>query len=319
MNRWKIEEKEKKILSIYHRFTNYLCDSFSGFSGCSLGSQREEGRGSLIPLRFLQLGFSQLESKMVTDKSKKAKTEEENVEQIDAELVLSIEKLQEIQDDLEKINEKASDEVLEVEQKYNVIRKPVYDKRNEIIKTIPDFWLTAFLSHPALGELLTEEDQKIFKYLSSLDVEDAKDVKSGYSITFSFNPNPFFEDGKLTKTFTFLEEGTTKITATPIKWKEGKGLANGVNHEKNGNKRALPEESFFTWFSDAQHKEDVEDEMQDEQVADIIKEDLWPNPLTYFNNDADEEDFDGDDDGDEEEKEGDSDEDDDEEDEVGEE
>jgi len=37
-----------------------------------------------------------------------------------------------------------------------------------------------------------------------------------------FTSNPFFEDAKLTKTFTFLEEGTTKITATPIKWKEGK-------------------------------------------------------------------------------------------------
>uniref|UniRef100_A0A1J3H5E0 NAP1-related protein 2 n=1 Tax=Noccaea caerulescens TaxID=107243 RepID=A0A1J3H5E0_NOCCA len=256
---------------------------------------------------------------MVADKSKKAKIEEENVEQIDGELVLSIEKLQEIQDDLEKINEKASDEVLEVEQKYNVIRKPVYDKRNEIIQSIPDFWLTAFLSHPALGELLTEEDQKIFKHLVSLDVEDAIDVKSGYSITFHFSPNPFFEDGKLTKTFTFLDdEGTTKITATPIKWKEGKGLPNGVNHEKKGNKRALPEESFFTWFSDAQPKEDVDEEIHDE-VADIIKEDLWPNPLTYFNNDADEEDFDGDDDGDEEGKEGDSEEDDDEEDEDGEE
>ncbi|KAK8613105.1 hypothetical protein V6N13_104426 [Hibiscus sabdariffa] len=35
------------------------------------------------------------------------------------------------------------------------------------------------------------------------------------------------------------------------------------------------------------------DEIYDE-VAEIIKEDLWPNPLTYFNNDADEEDFDGD-------------------------
>ncbi|KAG2257123.1 hypothetical protein Bca52824_076417 [Brassica carinata] len=245
---------------------------------------------------------------MVADKSKKAKTDEENVEQIDGELVLSIEKLQAIQDDLEKINEKASDEVLEVEQKYNGIRKPVYDKRGDIIKAIPDFWLTAFLSHPALGELLTEEDQKIFKYLSSLEVEDAKDVKSGYSITFNFNPNPYFEDGKLTKTFTFLEEGTTKITATPIKWKEGKGLPNGVDHEKNGNKRALPEESFFTWFSDAQHKEeDVEVEIHDE-VADIIKEDLWANPLTYFNNEADEEDFDDEDD---EGEEGDSDEDDD--------
>ncbi|CAE5964129.1 unnamed protein product [Arabidopsis arenosa] len=258
---------------------------------------------------------------MVADKSKKSKieekVEEENLEQIDEKLVLSIEKLQEIQDDLEKINEKASDEVLEVEQKYNVIRKPVYDKRNEVIQSIPDFWMTAFLSHPALGDLLTEEDQKIFKYLNSLEVEDAKDVKSGYSITFHFNSNPFFEDAKLTKTFTFLEEGTTKITATPIKWKEGKGLPNGVNHDdKKGNKRALPEESFFTWFTDAQHKEDAGDEIHDE-VADIIKEDLWSNPLTYFNNDADEEDFDGDDDGDEEGE--DDDEDDDEEEEVGEE
>lgn len=38
----------------------------------------------------------------------------------------------------------------------------------------------------------------------------------------NFSPNPYFDDTKLTKTFTFLDEGTTKITATPIKWKEGK-------------------------------------------------------------------------------------------------
>lgn len=42
-----------------------------------------------------------------------------------------------------QINEEASDKVLEVEQKYNEVRKPVYDKRSEIIKSIPDFWLTA--------------------------------------------------------------------------------------------------------------------------------------------------------------------------------
>lgn len=42
-----------------------------------------------------------------------------------------------------QINEEASEKVLEVEQKYNEIRKPVYDKRNDIIKSIPDFWLTA--------------------------------------------------------------------------------------------------------------------------------------------------------------------------------
>lgn len=37
-----------------------------------------------------------------------------------------------------------------------------------------------------------------------------------------FNPNPYFEDTKLTKTFTYADDdGTTKITATSIKWKEG--------------------------------------------------------------------------------------------------
>ncbi|GER27135.1 testis-specific Y-encoded-like protein 1 [Striga asiatica] len=250
---------------------------------------------------------------MGADKGKKQKVgeveEERNgTEHIDGDLLVSIEKLQEIQDELEKINEEASEKVLEVEQKYNEIRKPVYDKRNSVIKSIPDFWLTAFLSHPALSELLTEEDQKIFKYLSNLEVEDCKDVKSGYSITFHFKPNPYFEDAKLTKTFAFLEEGTTKITATSIKWKEGMGLPNGTAEEKKGNKRSHVEESFFSWFNDSQHSGDIE-EVQDE-VAEIIKDDLWPNPLSYFNNDADEEEFEMEDD---EDKDSDASEDDDEE------
>ncbi|KAG9451276.1 hypothetical protein H6P81_011241 [Aristolochia fimbriata] len=230
---------------------------------------------------------------MVADKGKKSKVaerkEEEN-EHIDGELVFSIEKLQEIQDELEKVNEEASDKVLEVEQKFNDIRRPVYQKRNDIIKSIPDFWLTAFLSHPALCDLLNEEDQKIFKYLQSLDVEDSKDIKSGYSITFIFSPNPYFEDTKLTKTFSFYDEGTTKITGTTIKWKEGmKDVANGARPDKKGSKRPHADESFFAWFGETQQK-DIVDGFHDE-VAEIIKEDLWPNPLKYFNNEADEEDY----------------------------
>ncbi|XP_071693190.1 NAP1-related protein 2-like [Rutidosis leptorrhynchoides] len=254
---------------------------------------------------------------MVTDKGKKPKTGEKTEvdEQIDAEVVQSVEKLQEIQDELEKINEEVSDKILEIEQKYYNIRKPVYDKRNEIIKSIPDFWLTAFLAHPALSDLLNEEDQKIFKHLTSLEVEDSKDMKSGYTITFMFSPNPYFENEKLTKSITFLDEGTTKVSATPIMWKEGMGLSNGVEPEKNGNKRPHEDDSFFSWFSGTQRKEDV-DEIQD-GVAEMIREDLWVNPLAYFSNDADEEDFDeedtedeediGTDDSDEEEEEGDED------------
>jgi template-activating factor I len=227
---------------------------------------------------------------MVADKGKKLKLSEE--ENIDGEFVVSIEKLQEIQEELEKINEEASEKVLEVEQKYNEIRQPVYNKRTDVIKSIPDFWITAFLSHPALSELLNDEDQKIFKHLINLEVEESKDVKSGYSITFHFSPNPYFEDTKITKSFTFLDEGTTKITATSIKWKEGMGLSNGAEHDKNGKKRPHADDSFFSWFGETQQKDDME-EIHDE-IAELIKEDLWPNPLTYFNNEIDEEEFNGD-------------------------
>ncbi|OAY75887.1 NAP1-related protein 2 [Ananas comosus] len=234
---------------------------------------------------------------MVADKGKKTKAAaEQESDPVDGALVMSIEKLQEIQDELEKVNEEASDKVLEVEQKYNEIRRPVYLKRNEIIKSIPDFWLTAFLSHPLLADLLNEEDQKVFKYLASLDVEDCKDVKSGYSIIFNFSPNPYFEDTKLVKTYSFTEEGTTNINGTKIKWKAGMNIANGNAHEKKGSKRPFTEESFFSWFSE-NHQKNLADGVSDE-VAEIIREDLWPNPLKYFNNEADE-DFDGDEDNEE--------------------
>lgn len=37
----------------------------------------------------------------------------------------------------------------------------------------------------------------------------------------NFEENPYFENTKLTKTYKFCDEGTTNITGTPIKWKEG--------------------------------------------------------------------------------------------------
>jgi template-activating factor I len=145
------------------------------------------------------------------------------------------------------------------------------------------------LSHPVLSELLTDEDQKVFKYLDSLDVEDFKDVKSGYSINFIFSTNPYFEDTKLTKVFRFSDEGTTSVSGTQPQWKDGMDLTNGVIQEKEGHKRSHVEDSFFKWFYDTQQKE-VMDGFQDE-VAEVIKDDLWPNPLKYFNNEQDEDEY----------------------------
>ncbi|MCI57537.1 NAP1-related protein 2, partial [Trifolium medium] len=58
---------------------------------------------------------------MVADESKKLKVSDksDNSKEIDGELDLSIKKLEEIQDKLKKINEEATDKVLEIKQEYN--------------------------------------------------------------------------------------------------------------------------------------------------------------------------------------------------------
>ncbi|KAJ3700555.1 hypothetical protein LUZ61_004260 [Rhynchospora tenuis] len=216
------------------------------------------------------------------DKKKKAKVAEEGGSPTASpEIDQSISMLQEIQDELEKINVKANDEVLVLEQNFNELRKPVLARRNEVIGSIREFWLSAFLSHPILGDILTEEDQKILKHMVSLEVEEAKDVKSGYTIIFNFSPNPYFEDEKLTKTYCFNEEGKLSIMCPPIKWKEGKGITNGNSHDK-GTKRPYTFESFFTWFSEA-----VQSDGQVDEIAGFIRDDLWPNPLRHFQDEVD--------------------------------
>lgn len=59
-------------------------------------------------------------------------TESEFLEQIDA-----------CQNEIDALNESASEEILKVEQRFNKLRKPFFDKRNEIIENIPNFWITA--------------------------------------------------------------------------------------------------------------------------------------------------------------------------------
>jgi template-activating factor I len=221
---------------------------------------------------------------MVANRSSKLKVYDKsnNAKKIDGEHALSFKNLVEIQDELEKINEEATDEVLEIKQKYSEVSKPFYDKRNNLINSIPNFWIAMFSIHPGLNSDLNEKDLKIFKHLSSLEVEDYENVKLGYSITFNFNPNPYFEETKIVKSFAFLGEGTTKVTNTPITWKEDKEIPSGISHEKKGNKRPHLDISFFSWSSESEqngHRDKIY-----YTIANIIKDDIWPNALNYFNN-----------------------------------
>merc|ERR1719232_2563939 len=177
------------------------------------------------------------------------------------------------------MNEKASEEILKVEQKYNLLRRPFFEKRNEIIARIPKFWLTAFINHPQISSIIEEDEEDALQYLSKLEVEEFEDIKSGYKIKFHFSTNPYFSNTSLCKEFQLGSSGDPTSTSTAIEWKEGYNLTAKAEQRaalaKGSRKRQLETRTFFTWFQDNL------DPSQDD-VAEVIKDDLWPNPLQYF-------------------------------------
>lgn len=190
------------------------------------------------------------------------------------------------QSSLEQVNDEASDRVLAVEQEFNRRRQPLYARRGEALSAIPGFWRTVFAVHPVLRDVLTEADLGVLEYLREVVVEDFADIKSGFSIRFSFDDgNPYFANKTLAKELHFADDGSLSVNGTDIQWLPGMEPA-GDDEEAAaaaGSKRAAPEEAprsyalFGDWFSSQQLVFGGHDDL-----ADVLKDDVWPEPLRWF-------------------------------------
>ena len=130
--------------------------------------------------------------------------------------------------------------------------------------------------------VLDEQEESVLHFMTTLHVEDFDDIKTGYKISFSFKENPYFSNDVLTKEFHLAVDSNSSnpnhtSTSTPILWKEGKDLLKQLQNKQTSNsrKRDLEYKSFFDWFSDNS------DPLNDD-LAETIKDDIWPNPLQYF-------------------------------------
>ncbi|KAH7729297.1 SET protein [Aphelenchoides avenae] len=175
----------------------------------------------------------------------------------------ALEEIDQVQTEIDGLNEQASEEILKVEQKYNSLRKPHFEKRTNLIRNINNFWVTAFVNHPQISRLITEEEEECLHYL----VEEFEDIKSGFKVKFSFDENPFFENTEIVKEF-HLANIEPISTTTDIKWKTGRKQLTDSGKESDPR-------TFFDWLCD--NSDPAADD-----IAEIIKDDIWPNPLQYY-------------------------------------
>ncbi|XP_066104016.1 testis-specific Y-encoded-like protein 1 [Saccopteryx bilineata] len=184
-------------------------------------------------------------------------------------LNLRMNPLEAIQLELDTVNAQADRAFQQLEQKFGRMRRHYLERRNYIIQNIPGFWGAAFRNHPQLAPMIRGQDAEMLRYVTNLEVKEFRRPRTGCKFKFFFRRNPFFRNKLIVKEYEVRASGRVVSLSTPIIWRRG--------HEPQSFIRRNQDLvcSFFTWFSDHSLPES-------DKIAEIIKEDLWPNPLQYY-------------------------------------
>lgn len=182
---------------------------------------------------------------------------------------LIVDPLEAIQWELEAVSAQADRAYLRLERRFGRMRRLHLARRSFIIQNIPGFWVTAFLNHPQLAAMISPRDEDMLSYLMNLEVRELRHARMGCKFKFRFWSNPYFRNKVIVKEYECGASGRVVSVATRIRWHRGQEPPALVHRNRDTVR------SFFSWFS--QHSLPEAD-----RVAQIIKDDLWPNPLQYY-------------------------------------
>ncbi|XP_012505587.1 PREDICTED: testis-specific Y-encoded-like protein 4 [Propithecus coquereli] len=179
--------------------------------------------------------------------------------------------LEAIDQELSNVNAQADRAFLQLERKFGRMRRLHMQRRSFIIQNIPGFWVTAFRNHPQLSPMISGQDEDMMRYMINLEVEELKLPRAGCKFKFIFQSNPYFRNEGLVKEYERRSSGRVVSLSTPIRWHRGQDPQAHIHRNREGN--TIP--SFFNWFSDHSL-------LEFDRIAEIIKGELWPNPLQYY-------------------------------------
>ncbi|CAN3360900.1 nucleosome assembly protein 1 [Diutina catenulata] len=268
--------------------------------------------------------------------------------------------LKAVQQSQMKLEAEFQKELLELEKKYFAKYQPLYQRRKQIIngdeeptsaeieqgeeidkeehpdadgddaeepeaeedsddKGIPGFWLTALENLTTVAETITDRDSEVLAHTKDIRMEYLD--TPGFKLIFEFNPNPFFTNEVLTKTYHYQPElGYSgdfvydHADGCDIDWQSTEvNVTINIERRKQRNKttkqtrtieKLTPTESFFNFFDPPKppkaedeetdgekDEEDEDDDLEgrlelDYQLGEEIKDRLIPRAIDWFTGDA---------------------------------
>mmetsp|Transcript_23693 Transcript_23693/g.51736 ORF Transcript_23693/g.51736 Transcript_23693/m.51736 type:complete len:255 (-) Transcript_23693:131-895(-) len=193
----------------------------------------------------------------------------------------SEEKLGTIADEFLEISEAYTKKMEELDREFTKLKEPVFEKRDAILAKTEGAWLNVFMNHAILRQLISSEDQKLFKYVKTFKASVAPEESSPkevYTVTFGFKENPYFTNKVLTKKIREAEDEESDpdedrmetVESTKIDWKKGMDY---TKPKKSGNGKRKHDEPEFgrhliSWF-DMDEDPDMFDSLMESFATEI--------------------------------------------------
>ncbi|KAI8370202.1 hypothetical protein BD560DRAFT_396677 [Blakeslea trispora] len=173
-------------------------------------------------------------------------------------------------DDFNVIQEETFEVIQQVEAYQRKLMAPIYHKRREIVKKIPQFWSHSMGNSPLFAFEPSDNDVEALENLTDLHVE-YDDSKPNYrKVVATFKKNDLFKNETLTKEFSVdPEEEGTVISKTTVEYHDNKSPKKRKSRDEGED-----ETSFLEWFGN-----------NDVRTGILITEDFFPNALEYYKGD----------------------------------
>uniref|UniRef100_A0A8C6BSG3 Nucleosome assembly protein 1-like 1 n=1 Tax=Monodon monoceros TaxID=40151 RepID=A0A8C6BSG3_MONMO len=190
------------------------------------------------------------------------------------------------------------------------------DEEKEDPKGILDFWLTIFKNVDLLSDMVQEHDEPILKHLKDIKVKFSDTGQPmGFVLEFHFEPNEYFTNEVLTKTYRMRSEPDDSdpfsfdgpeimgCIGCQIDWKKGKNVTLKTIKKKQKHKgretvrtvtKTVSNDSFFNFFAPPEVPEsgDLDDAAEailaeDFDIGHFLRERIIPRSEQAVDDDGD--------------------------------
>uniref|UniRef100_UPI001659C31B testis-specific Y-encoded protein 3-like n=1 Tax=Halichoerus grypus TaxID=9711 RepID=UPI001659C31B len=201
--------------------------------------------------------------------AEEAKEEDGEPEKRRAQSLSSLEALEALQSELESVTKQASRSYSRLRLKLRQRRQRHLEHRSALIRGIRGFWAKAFVNHPQMSAKISKQGEALLGYMTDLKVEEVHFPCDCRKILLFFRKNPYVQNEVVVKEYVLSAAAYGPSHSTPIQWHQ--------NYEREAYRRRHHNTSpnFFNWFSDHSFA-------GSSRIAEIILDDLWPNPLQYY-------------------------------------